>query len=83
MKKVIRNQIVTVFVLPILVACMHIVFAFHMIELILHALQLTNVGLFIGCTIGTVVVFVIIYVIVYLLTARAYYRIVNTVDAKA
>lgn len=82
-KKVIRNQIVTVFVLPILVACMHIVFAFHMIELILHALQLTNVGLFIGCTIGTVVVFVIIDVIVYLLTARAYYRIVNTVDAKA
>lgn len=39
--------------------------------------------LYIGCTIGTVVVFVIIYVIVYLLTARAYYRIVNTVDAKA
>lgn len=77
-RKVIRSQILTVFALPILVAILHIVFAFHMIKLILQVLELTNVSLFIGCTVSTACAFVVIYVAVYMLTAKAYYRIVNT-----
>ena len=75
--KVIKNQIITVFALPILVAVVHIIFAFSMIKKILKIFSLTNVPLFVACTIGTVVVFSIIYGIVYILTARVYYRIVK------
>lgn len=77
-KKVIRNQILTVFFLPILLAVTHICFAFNIIRRMMMALNLTNVPLFVLCTIGTVVVFCIIYAVVYSLTAKAYYRIVNS-----
>lgn len=77
-KKVIRNQILTVFFMPILVAVVHIVFAFSMIEVILTLIGLVNVNLFIICTVATVVVFAIIYAFVYLSTAKVYYRIVNS-----
>lgn len=82
-KKVIKNQILTVFFLPILLAIIHIAFAFNIIKRILALLNLTNVSLFIGCTVGAVLVFLVIYGIVYTLTARAYYKIVNMKDAKA
>lgn len=74
-KSVIRSQIILVFFLPILLAVIHICFAFKIILELLALLELTNVPLFIGCTVGTVAVFAIVYGIVYGLTAKAYYRI--------
>ena len=79
-KKVIKNQILSIFYLPICLAVVHIAFAFDIIRKILATLHLTNVKLFIGCTLGTIFVFVIIYGIVYKLTARTYYKIVNRAD---
>ncbi len=76
-KKVIKDQILAIFYLPICLAVVHIVFAFDIIRKILAVLNLTNVKLFIGCTFGTIFVFVVIYGIVYTLTAKAYYKIVN------
>lgn len=74
-KSVINSQIVMVFFLPIIVAIVHISFAFKLIKDLLYMFGLTNVSLYIRCTIGTVIVFFLVYGIVYKLTAKAYYRI--------
>ena len=74
-KSVIRSQILLVFFLPILLAVIHICFAFNIIREMLVLLELTNVALFIGCTVATIAVFAIVYAIVYSLTAKTYYRI--------
>lgn len=74
----IKSQILTVFILPIIVAACHVLGAFNMIKKILMLLNLYNVKLFIICTICTLLVFVLIYMAVYLLTAKIYYRIVKS-----
>lgn len=74
----IKSQILTVFILPIIVAACHVLGAFNMIKKILLVLNLYNVKLFIICTICTFLVFVLIYMAVYLLTAKIYYRIVKS-----
>ena len=76
-KQMIHTQILWVFFLPIIVAVIHIAFAFHIVAGILALFGLTNVGLFIGCTIGTLTVFGFVYGLVYMMTAKAYYRIVH------
>lgn len=80
-KSVIRSQIIQVFFQPILLAIVHICFAFKIIKDILVMLNFTNVALFITCTIGTVLVFTLVYFVVYWLTARTYYRITSQPDA--
>lgn len=74
----IKSQILTVFILPIIVAACHVLGAFNMIKKILLLLNLYNVKLFIICTICTFLVFVLIYMTVYLLTAKIYYRIIKS-----
>ena len=76
-KKVIHSQILSIFFLPILLAVIHVAFAFPILKRILYMLNLTNVSLFIGCTIGTIFIFFLIYAIVYGVTAKVYYRLVN------
>lgn len=74
-KSVIRSQVLLVFFLPLLLAVVHVCFAFGIIKKLLIIMEFKNVPLFILCTIATVAVFVIVYGIVYSLTAKAYYRI--------
>lgn len=76
-KKAIHSQILIVFFLPLLMAVVHIAFAFKMITKLLLVLNLTNVPLFAICTLCTVAVFAVIYGIVYLLTAKVYYKLVS------
>ncbi len=76
-KSFVRSQILTVFFLPLVVAVVHIVFAFKIITKLLAMLNLTDISLFISCTGITILAFAIIYGLVYMLTARAYYRIVS------
>lgn len=76
-KATIRSQVLTVFFLPLIVAAIHIAFAFPMIVRMLHILALTNVGLFAICTLGSLAVFSLLYIVLYALTAKAYYRIVK------
>lgn len=77
-KKSIQSQVKTVFFLPLVTAVIHLAFAFKMIRKLLSVLNLTNVGLFITCTLVTTAVFVVLYAVVYLLTAKIYYRIVES-----
>ncbi|HRR37006.1 MAG TPA: ABC transporter permease, partial [Clostridia bacterium] len=73
----IRSQVLTVFFLPLIMAIIHIVFAFRMITKILGVLYLTNVPLFINCTVITVAAFTLFYMAAYSLTAHSYYKIVE------
>lgn len=74
---IINSQIRMVFLLPIIMAVVHICCAFPIIKNIMSMLNLTNVKLFLGCTVGTVLVFLLIYMLVYKITSRVYYRIVE------
>lgn len=74
---IINSQIRMVFLLPIIMAVVHICFAFPIIKNIMSMLNLTNVKLFLGCTAGTVLVFLLIYMLVYKITSHVYYQIVG------
>lgn len=76
-KKTINSQILTVFFLPLIIAGIHVAFAFPMINLIMSKLSLLNTKIFALCTLGCFAFFSAVYIIVYLLTARVYYRIVK------
>lgn len=76
-KRTIRTQILAVFFLPLLVACIHMIFAFRLIRIILAFMALTNTSLFMMACVGVVAIFAIFYTLVYVLTSRAYYQIVS------
>ena len=76
-KKSIKSQVLTVFFLPLIVAAIHIIFAFNMISKLLNALNLTNTTLFAWCCVLTILIFGIFYSVIYTLTARVYYKIVS------
>ncbi len=77
-RKTIRTQVLLVFFLPLLTAGVHILFAFPMIARLLTLFSLSNIALFGVCTAVTLILFAVIYTIVYLLTARTYYKIVQS-----
>lgn len=84
-KKAIRSQILTVFFLPLITACIHVVFAFPMISRILSlmtlsndSINLNNTQLYIWCTLACFLVFAILYMVIYIATARTYYKIVKS-----
>lgn len=76
-KRSIHSQILMVFFLPIVVASIHILFDFNMVEKLLTLFYIRNTSLTALCTLGTVLVFFASYGVVYLLTARTYYKIVE------
>lgn len=76
--QMIRSQIRLVFLLLLLVAGMHICFAYPIIRKIMAMMNLTNEKLFVMATVGTCLVFAGVYLIVYKLTSRVYYRLVGT-----
>lgn len=76
-KKSIRSQILTVFFIPLIVAVVHVAVAFHMMNQLLVAMQLTNTMLTLACTGITIFIFVVFYIAVYSVTAREYYKLVK------
>lgn len=76
-KQTIRSQVLIFFFLPLIVAVIHMAFAFKMIVNMFSFLVLSGPEVFIICTAISVVVLTIIYSIVYILTARTYYKIVR------
>lgn len=73
----IRSQVVKVFFLPLVTACIHLMAAFPMMNRLLVLFGMVNVKLVGVCTAVTVGIFAVIYVIVYSITAKTYYKIVN------
>ena len=79
-RKSINSQVVTVFFAPLLMAGLHLVFAFSFVWKLLQLFNLRNLPLVIGITVGAFAVFGILYGIIYKLTAGAYYRIVSSTE---
>ncbi|WP_304748411.1 ABC transporter permease [Dubosiella newyorkensis] len=73
----IKTQVLIVFFLPLIVAGIHIVFAFPMVSRMLRILSLTNTNLFIWTTIGCFAAFSLLYILIYSITAKVYYDIVT------
>ena len=76
-KKSINSQILTVFFIPLLLAGVHLAFAFPLVWQLLTMFSLTNKRLAICTNIGAFLIFCVFYVVIYRFTAHAYYRIVS------
>ena len=79
-RRSVRSQVLIMFYLPLITACIHIAFAFPFIMRLLPLVGINDVGLFALCTLVSVVAFALIYAACYALTARTYYRIVGSDD---
>lgn len=73
----INSQILTVFFLPLVVAGVHLAFAFPMLTKLLTVFGLYNTRLFVTTVLVSFGAFSLLYVLVYLITSRTYYRIVS------
>lgn len=76
-RKCINSQLLTVFFLPIVMAALHLVFAFPMLKNILMIMFMADNIILIVATFGTLAVFAVGYTVVYYATSRLYYKIVN------
>ena len=76
-KKSINSQVLTVFFAPLIMAGIHLAFAFPMIEKILRLMSGVDVKIFIIVTVICYLVFALFYVIVYVITSKSYYGIIS------
>lgn len=76
-RRSINSQMLTVFFLPLLMAGMHLCFAFPIIRKILLMFNLWNTNLLIGTTVVCFLIFGVLYVLVYRITSNAYFSIVS------
>ena len=76
-RKSVNSQMLTVFLLPLITAVIHLAFAFPIISRLLLLFNMTNVSLFLMTTAVSVVVFAVFYTIVYRITSGIYYSIVS------
>lgn len=76
-RQTIQSQVVTVFFLPLAVAVVHTMVAFPLTRRIMAMLNFPDSNLFLAATAITIAAFAVVYMIVYVLTARAYYKIVE------
>ena len=81
-RRSIHSQMLTVFLLPMAFAVMHIAFAFPMIRKMLLLFSLNNTQLLIMTAVISVLAFSAVYMIVYRITSGAYYSIVSTGEHK-
>lgn len=76
-KKTINSQVMTVFFLPLLVAGIHLGFAFPFLYKGLMLMNFNNLWLLLQVTIAVYLLFGVGYVVVYRITSRAYYHLVG------
>lgn len=78
-RRSINSQLLTVFYLPLVMAGLHLAFAFPMIHRLLLLFNLNNVGLFALTTVISFVMFGVLYALIYRITGNVYYRIVSDI----
>ena len=76
-RKSINSQLLTVFLLPLAGAGLHMIFASIIIRRILLAFNFNNPVLFAVTTLVCFVVFALFYTLIYRVTSNAYYKIVS------
>ena len=77
-KQTINSQVLTVFFMPLIMAGIHLAFAFPMIQKILMLMSGVEAKVFVIVTIGCYLVFALFYVIVYMVTSKSYYTIISS-----
>ena len=81
-RKSINSQVLTVFFLPIIVAGMHLSFAFPMVEKLLAMLNFYQRDMLVTVTLICFLLFGILYLGIYFVTSKAYYAIVSGTQGK-
>lgn len=76
-KQTIQFQVLIFFFVPLIVAIIHLAFAYPLILRILKGLLQCDKNIYLFSTVGCIAGLVIIYTIIYLITSKAYYRIVK------
>ena len=76
-RQTIQSQVVTVFFLPLVAAVIHTMAAFPFTKRIMALMNFPDSNMFLAATGMTIAAFTVVYLIVYVLTARAYYKIVE------
>lgn len=76
-RKSVNSQVLTVFFAPLVMAGVHIAFAFKMIALMLSSFGITNTPLLLATNAVSFLAFAAFYVVVYVGTSRTYYRLVS------
>ena len=76
-KQTIQFQVLIFFFVPLIVAIIHLAFAYPLILRILKGLLECNDNVYLISTTSCIAGLIIIYTIVYLMTSKAYYRIVK------
>ena len=79
-RRSINSQLLTVFYLPLVLAGLHMAFAFPMIRKLLELFVIYNSRLLAVTTLVSFAVFALLYALVYRITSNAYYNIVSTAD---
>ena len=77
-KQTINSQVLTVFFMPLIMAGIHLAFAFPMIQKILMLMSGVEAKVFVIVTIGCYLVFALFYVLVYVVTSKSYYTIITS-----
>lgn len=73
----INSQLLLVFFLPLLLAGLHLAFAFPFVHKLLLLFNLWNARLLVGTTAASFLAFAVLYTLVYRITSNAYYHIVS------
>ncbi len=76
-RKNINSQMLIIFFLPLLLAGVHLGFAFPFVSKILQLFAFTNTKLSIAVNVGCFAAFGLFYAVVYKITSGAYYGIVS------
>lgn len=80
-RRIINDQVLMLFFLPLGTAALHLAFAFPMISRMLMAVSMGSMGfgqdLFLIVTLATFGIFALIYIVIYRLTSSVYYSIVK------
>ena len=76
-RRSINSQVLTVFFAPLLMAGLHLAFAFPLVWKLLQMFNLSNMTLMIVVTACSFAVFGVLYAVVYKVTSNAYYAIVS------
>ncbi len=75
-KKVINDQVLLMFFMPLGISLVHILFAFPMLTRILQGMNMSDAKLFLTVMLACFAVFALIYLVIYRMTSRTYYKLV-------
>ncbi|MCD7884840.1 MAG: hypothetical protein LUI87_14220 [Lachnospiraceae bacterium] len=81
-RRSVNSQMLTVFLMPMGMAGLHLVFACFIVRLLLMMVGLDNIPLFVGAACGCIAAFMVIYAVVYRMTSNAYFRLVSDKEVR-